>query len=459
MARILVVDDDLGMRDLLEIMLTQEGYEVACCGKPDKALQRVGKERFDLVITDLRMPKMDGIEFLKQVKEIEPETQVILITAFASGDTALSAMKEGAYDYIEKNFDIDELKRIVHEALEMKGVKRQEAQFIKGLADDVPFSGMIGNSREMLKLYSTIKKVSATPTNVLILGESGTGKELVAKAIHEHSPRKDMPFVVINCGGIPENLLESEFFGYMKGSFTGAFTDKAGLFESANNGTIFLDEIGELPSLLQVKLLRVVQEKTFRRIGGTLDIKVNVRIISATNQNLEEKVKGGSFREDLYYRLNVIPIRLPPLRERREDIPVLTRYFIEKYSREFAKDIKTISSYALELLMDYPFPGNVRELENIIERSVALESTNIILPENLFIDREQVKNDRPPPDDIPDAGIQLNEELARIERRLIEMALNKTKGSKTRAAELLHVTFDSLRYRIEKLGIQNVDGE
>ncbi len=455
MARILVVDDDLGMRDLLEIMLTQEDYEVACCGDPNKALQRVQKEQFDLVITDLKMPKMDGIEFLKQVKEVKPETQVILITAFASGNTALSAMKEGAYDYIEKNFDIDELKRIVHEAMEKKGIKRQEAQFIKDLADDVAFGGMIGKSREMLKVYGTIKKVSETPANILILGESGTGKELVAKAIHEHSPRKDMPFVVINCGGIPENLLESEFFGYMKGSFTGAFTDKAGLFESANNGTIFLDEIGELPSLLQVKLLRVVQEKTFRRIGGTLDIKVNVRIISATNQNLEDKVKRGSFREDLYYRLNVIPIHLPPLRERREDIPVLTRYFIEKYSQEFAKDIKTISSYALELLMDYPFPGNVRELQNIIERSVALESTNIILPDNLFIDREQVKNDHPHPAGIPEVGIQLNEELARIERQFIEMALNKTKGSKTKAAELLHVTFDSLRYRIEKLRIEN----
>ena len=455
MARILVVDDDLGMRDLLEIMLTQEDYEVACCGDPNKALQRVQKEQFDLVITDLKMPRMDGIEFLKQVKEVKPETQVILITAFASGNTALSAMKEGAYDYIEKNFDIDELKRIVHEAMEKKGIKRQEAQFIKDLADDVAFGGMIGKSREMLKVYGTIKKVSETPANILILGESGTGKELVAKAIHEHSPRKDMPFVVINCGGIPENLLESEFFGYMKGSFTGAFTDKAGLFESANNGTIFLDEIGELPSLLQVKLLRVVQEKTFRRIGGTLDIKVNVRIISATNQNLEDKVKRGSFREDLYYRLNVIPIHLPPLRERREDIPVLTRYFIEKYSQEFAKDIKTISSYALELLMDYPFPGNVRELQNIIERSVALESTNIILPDNLFIDREQVKNDHPHLAGIPEVGIQLNEELAKIERQFIEMALNKTKGSKTKAAELLHVTFDSLRYRIEKLRIEN----
>jgi len=455
MARILVVDDDLGMRDLLEIMLTQEGHEVACSGAPEKALQRFRKDRFDLVITDLKMPKMDGIEFLRQVKELSPETQVILITAFASGDTALSAMKEGAYDYIEKDFDIDDLKRIVQEALGKRGVNKEEVQFIKDPAGYISFEGMIGKSREMLKIYATIKKVAETSANVLILGESGTGKELVAKAIHQHSPRKEMPFVVINCGGIPENLLESELFGYMKGSFTGAFTDKAGLFETANEGTIFLDEIGELPPLLQVKLLRVVQEKTFRRIGGKMDIRVNTRIISATNQNLEEKVKQGSFREDLYYRLNVIPITLPPLRARKEDIPLLTRYFIEKYSREFAKEIKTISSYALELLMNYPFPGNIRELENIIERSVALENTNIILPDNLFLEKNQSRPGHAYPVEIPDTGIHLNEELAGIERLLIEKALLKAGGSKTKAAELLHVSFDSLRYRIDKLGIEN----
>jgi two-component system response regulator PilR (NtrC family) len=455
MARILVVDDDLGMRDLLEIMLTQEGHEVACSGAPEKALQRFRKDRFDLVITDLKMPKMDGIEFLRQVKELSPETQVILITAFASGDTALSAMKEGAYDYIEKDFDIDDLKRIVQEALGKRGVQKEEVQFIKDPAGYISFEGMIGKSREMLKIYATIKKVAETSANVLILGESGTGKELVAKAIHQHSPRKEMPFVVINCGGIPENLLESELFGYMKGSFTGAFTDKAGLFETANEGTIFLDEIGELPPLLQVKLLRVVQEKTFRRIGGKMDIRVNTRIISATNQNLEEKVKQGSFREDLYYRLNVIPITLPPLRARKEDIPLLTRYFIEKYSREFAKEIKTISSYALELLMNYPFPGNIRELENIIERSVALENTNIILPDNLFLEKNQSRPGHAYPVEIPDTGIHLNEELAGIERLLIEKALLKAGGSKTKAAELLHVSFDSLRYRIDKLGIEN----
>jgi two-component system response regulator PilR (NtrC family) len=398
---------------------------------------------------------MDGIAFLKRLKEQEPECQVILITAFASGETALSAMKEGAYDYIEKDFDIDDLKKIIRAALDKRGIKSDDAQFLKDIEGGVAFGGMIGKSKEMLKVYGTIKKVAETSANILILGESGTGKELVAKAIHENSPRKDMPFVVINCGGIPENLLESEFFGYMKGSFTGAFTDKAGLFEVASKGTIFLDEIGELPALLQVKLLRVVQEKTFRRIGGTEDIKVDVRIISATNQILEKKVKEGTFREDLYYRLNVIPVQLPALRHRKEDIPVLTKYFIEKYSREFSKDVITISTYALELLMDYPFPGNIRELENIIERCVALETTNIILPDNLFIGHNTEKEENILDFNFSDAGIQLNEELAKIESQLIQKAIAKSNGSKTRAAELLHVSFDSLRYRIEKLGIEN----
>jgi two-component system response regulator PilR (NtrC family) len=455
MAKILVVDDDQGMREVLDIMLTREGHKVSCYGEPGKALIRCGKEKFDLVITDLKMPRMDGIAFLKRLKEQEPECQVILITAFASGETALSAMKEGAYDYIEKDFDIDDLKKIIRAALDKRGIKSDDAQFLKDIEGGVAFGGMIGKSKEMLKVYGTIKKVAETSANILILGESGTGKELVAKAIHENSPRKDMPFVVINCGGIPENLLESEFFGYMKGSFTGAFTDKAGLFEVASKGTIFLDEIGELPALLQVKLLRVVQEKTFRRIGGTEDIKVDVRIISATNQILEKKVKEGTFREDLYYRLNVIPVQLPALRHRKEDIPVLTKYFIEKYSREFSKDVITISTYALELLMDYPFPGNIRELENIIERCVALETTNIILPDNLFIGHNTEKEENILDFNFSDAGIQLNEELAKIESQLIQKAIAKSNGSKTRAAELLHVSFDSLRYRIEKLGIEN----
>jgi two-component system, NtrC family, response regulator PilR len=453
MAKILVVDDDQGMRELLEIMLTREGYEVSTAGNAEKALARCRKEPFDLIITDLKMPKMDGISFLREVKDLFPETMVILITAYASGETAVTAMNEGAYDYIEKDFSIEDLKKIIRNALTKKGLKRDDSIFFKEVGEAIGFGNMIGNSREMIKLYATIKKVADTPANILILGESGTGKELVALAIHTNSSRSQKPFVVINCGGIPENLLESELFGYIKGSFTGAYTDKAGLFEVARGGSIFLDEIGELPPLLQVKLLRVVQEKTFRRIGDAEDLHVDVRIISATNKNLGDNVKSGSFREDLFYRLNVIPLHLPPLRERKEDIPVLTKHFIEKYSREFGKEIKTISAYALELLMQYPFPGNIRELENIIERSVALETSNIILPENLILSQKRVRNEGVVACELPDTGINLNEELEKFEKALIEKALLKAQGSKTKASELLKISYDSLHYRSEKLGI------
>ena len=457
MAKILVLDDDQGMREFMEIMLTKEGYDVTSAGEPAKAIDLCRKTEFDLVITDLKMPKINGIEFLKTIKDQRPETIVILITAYASGETAINAMKEGAYDYVEKGGSIEDLKKVVRSALLKKGLvienqplKKEKA---KGTAEN-SFCGMIGTNREMLKIFATIKKVSDTLANILILGESGTGKELVARAIHENSSRSKMPFMPINSGGIPENLLESELFGYMKGSFTGAYADRPGFFEMARGGTIFLDEIGELSPVLQVKLLRVVQEKTFRRIGGSEDIKVDVRIISATHQNLEEKVKKGEFREDLYYRLNVIPIFLPPLRERKEDIPLLINNFIEKYAQMFGKEITTISSYAMELLMNYDFPGNIRELENIIERGVAMESSNIILPENLTLSMDTAAGAPNFDIEITDKGIDLNAELEKIEKVMIEKALQRTKGSKTKAAELLNVTFDSLRYRIEKLGVE-----
>ena len=454
MAKILIVDDDQGMREFLEILLAREGYDVALASGGKEAIGLCKKHKFDLAITDLKMPKVDGIDVLKSIKEISPETMVILITAFASGETALAAMKEGAHDYLEKNFDVEDLKTVIKDALSKKGVKEEDAVFMKDVEDNLSFGNMIGKSKGMLKVYSLVKKVADTTANVLITGESGTGKELVAGAIHENSSRKDKSFVVINCGGIPENLLESELFGYMKGSFSGATADKAGLFEVAHKGTIFLDEIGELPPFLQVKLLRVVQEKTFRRIGGAEDIKVDVRIISATNQDLEQKVKNGAFREDLYYRLNVIPVKIPPLRERNEDIPLLTSYFIEKYSKEFKKEIKKISPYALQLLMQHSFPGNVRELENIIERSVALETTNIILPENLVMPGAGgIDEDAGLSAGIPDEGVNLNDELAKIERLLIKKALQKANGSKTKAAKYLNISFDSLRYRLEKLDI------
>jgi len=453
MAKILVVDDDQNMREFLEIMLSRENYLVACAASAEKALGYCRKEQFDLVITDMKMPGVDGIEFIKRLKDIAPETMVILITAYASGETAVAAMKEGVYDYIEKGFDVEDLKTIIRNAFAKKGIKKDDAIFIKEVQDALCFGKIIGNSKEMLKVYSIINKVADTTTNVLILGESGTGKELVARAIHENSSRKKKPFVVINCGGIPETLLESELFGYKKGSFTAAYLDKRGLFEDASGGTIFLDEIAELPSVLQVKLLRVVQEKTFRRIGGAEDIKVDMRIISATNQDLEKRVKEGAFREDLFYRLNVIPIHIPPLRERKEDIPLLIKYFIDKYSQEFGKETKIMSAYALELLMRYRFPGNVRELENIIERSIVTEESSIVLPDNLVLAGDFTSNEY---NDMkmPSDGIDLNDELAKLERLFIEKALEKAKGSKMKAAESLHVSSDSLRYRIEKLGIE-----
>jgi len=453
MTRVLVVDDDAGLREMLEIMLTREGYSVVGEGDGLKALNRCRKERFDLVLTDLKMPKMDGLEFLKSVKEFSPGTQVILITAYATGETAVRAMKEGAYDYVEKDFDVDDLKRLIREALEKKGEKDQQAPFERDADDAVHFGGMIAKNKDMIRIFTTVRKVADTAANVLLLGESGTGKELVARAIHDHGPQSQQPFVAVNCGGIPENLLESELFGHMKGSFTNAFADKPGLFEVARGGTILLDEVGELPPLLQVKLLRVVQEKTFRRIGGVEDIKVNVRIIAATNQDLEKKVRDGGFREDLYYRLNVIPIVIPPLRNRREDIPILTKYFVEKFSRAYGKEIRTISAYALGLLLEYPFPGNVRELENIIERSVALEASTIVLPENLLLSASALERVGVSALDIPEDGIDLNEAVSMFEKRLIEKALQKTKGAKNKTADLLKVTYDSLQYKIEKFEI------
>ncbi|PKN53421.1 MAG: Fis family transcriptional regulator [Deltaproteobacteria bacterium HGW-Deltaproteobacteria-13] len=457
MVKILVVDDDQGMREFMEIMLVNEGYDVTSTGEPLKAIEICRKTEFDLIITDLKMPKINGIEFLKVIKDQRPDAMVILITAYASGETAINAMKEGAYDYVEKGQSIEELKKVVRSALQKKGLIENhvsEEQVKTGAAAGNSFCGMIGTNREMIKIFATIKKVSDTLANILILGESGTGKELVARAIHENSSRSKMPFVAINSGGIPENLLESELFGYMKGSFTGAYADRPGFFEMARGGTIFLDEIGELSPVLQVKLLRVVQEKTVRRIGGAEDIKIDVRIISATNQNLQERVKTGEFREDLYYRLNVIPVFIPPLRERREDIPLLIDNFIRKYARLFGKEIRNISSYAMELLMNYNFPGNIRELENIIERSVAMESSNIILPESLTLYSNASDGASKFDIEINDKGIDLNTELEKIEKIVIEKALQKAKGSKKRTAELLNISFDSLRYRMEKLGVE-----
>jgi two-component system response regulator PilR (NtrC family) len=403
------------------------------------------------------MPKVSGLEVLSSVKEISPETNVIMITAHASFESAVEAMNAGAYDYITKPFNVDEIKVTVSNALQNNGRSGGVAESTKEKGGVALFEGMTSSSPEMLKIFALIPKAASSKANVLITGESGTGKELVARAIHRNSPRNQGPFITINCGGVPEQLLESELFGYTKGSFTGAVTDKIGLFEAAHGGTIFLDEIGDLPLSLQVKLLRIVQEKSFKPVGGTQEVSVDVRIISATNINLEENVINGEFREDLFYRLNVIQIRIPPLRERKMDIPILAQHFLGKYSQESGKEIRTISSYALKVLLDYSFPGNVRELENIVERSVALEASNIILPESLTLSRyKKEKHKSEVADtDIPPEGINLEEEVGKLEKHLLRKALKRTNGEMKKAAQLLNIPYRSIRYRLEKYGIKD----
>ncbi len=450
---ILVVDDEKSMRDFLELMLLKEGYTVNLASDGQEALKFIDKEDFDLVITDIRMRNINGIDVLKRTKERNPNTPVIMISAYATAETAVEAMKEGAYDYIPKPFKIGEFKRIIKDALKTK----KEAVSEKKDRQDIHihFGCLIGESPKMKKVYDLIERSAPTKTNILISGESGTGKELVARAIHQQSPRRDKPFVVINCAGIPESLIESELFGYKKGAFTGASSDRVGLFDVADGGTVFFDEVGELPPTIQVKLLRVIQERTFKAVGSTEEKSVDVRFISATNKDLEREVINGRFREDLYFRLNVIHIPLPPLREREGDLNLLVKYFIDKYSKELNKDVKKISAYAMDILEGYSFPGNVRELENIIERSVALESSNIILPESLTLSnfKKQIQKTPPVKVELTNEGIELDKLMAEIERAYILKALELSNNSKQKASELLRISLRSLRYRMEKLGI------
>ncbi len=455
--RILVADDEQSMREFLDIMLKKEGYRVTLAGNGEEVLKLIDKDIFDLVLLDIRMPKMDGIAVLKKIKTAFPETIVIMITAYASADTAIKAMKEGAYDYITKPFKVEEIKAIIKNALEKKNLQKENLLLKQVVKDRYCFGNIIGRSPKMLALYDLLERVAPTKTNILITGESGTGKELVAKAIHYNSTRKEKPFVTLNCGAIPESLIESELFGHMKGAFTDAIATKKGLFEMADEGTIFLDEISELPLLMQVKLLRVLQDREFKRVGGTEDIRVDVRIISATNKDLEEAVKEKRFREDLFYRLNVIQIKLPPLRERREDIDLLADHFLKKYSTELNKNIRKISPDALHLLLNYGYPGNVRELQNIIERAVALGNGQELTPQHLssYLE-EQVHLKKGLLDlEIPGDGIDLEKVIEDLERALLLKALERTKGIKKKAAELLRINFRSMRYRLEKYGLDN----
>ncbi|MBI5967958.1 MAG: sigma-54-dependent Fis family transcriptional regulator [Deltaproteobacteria bacterium] len=455
MAKILVVDDELSMRQFLEILLKKEGHEVTCAVEGQEGLSRFQANSYDLLISDIKMPKMDGLELLRKVKEHQPDAVMIMITAYASPEDAIAAMKAGAYDYLTKPFKLREIKAVIRHAL-AKVATRESQEAPAGI-----FYDLVGHSPGMLKIYDLIKQVGGTKTNVLISGESGTGKELVARAIHQLSPRASQPFVTINCSAIPDSLMESELFGHAKGAFTGAVAHKKGLFEIAHGGTVFLDEIGDLSSFIQVKLLRVIQEREFIPVGDTKTVSVDVRLVSATNKDLEQEIIQGRFREDLYFRLNVVPLHLPPLRERREDIPLLAQYFLEKYSQELEKDVRSISSYALNTLMEYNFPGNIRELENIIERSVAMENSNIILPESLVLSefKKEGKKKELPSIQITPAGLDLEKELGELEKDLILQALHLSNGVIKKAAELLNLSFRAMRWKIQKYNLRGFLGQ
>ena len=431
MARILVVDDETSMQEFLGILLQRDGHETTTCGSADQALVALESDDWDLVISDVRMPGMSGLELLDRVRELSPETTVILITAHGTTESAVEAMKHGAYDYLTKPCSVDEIRLVVEKALEKRELAHENQRLRMQLRDQSAIPTIVGKTARMQEIFGLVRQIAPTRANILITGESGTGKELIARAIHNLSDRRDAAFVAVNCGAIPENLLESELFGHVKGSFTGASANKPGLFEVASGGTIFLDEIGDMDLSLQVKVLRAIQQRAFQRVGGTSEVHVDVRIVCSTNRRLEQEVREGRFREDLFYRLNVIEISLPPLRERIEDLPQLIHHFMEKFSAELGKD--------------------VRELENIVERAVTLARTSRItlecLPESV---RRPVA--APGPDKrIPEAGVSLDALLAAYETSLIQEALQRCGGVKKRAASLLGVTFRSLRYRLEKL--------
>jgi Response regulator containing CheY-like receiver, AAA-type ATPase, and DNA-binding domains len=452
-ARILVVDDELSMREFLAILLDGEGFQVDQAESAEDALSFMGRQHYDLVLSDVSMPGLGGLELLSRIKTDSPDTAVLMITAFTTAEQAVEAMKLGAYDYIGKPFKVEEVKVLVRKALEKRSLVQENKRLKAEVQERFGFSGLVGKSKQMREVYDLIGKVADSMANVLITGESGTGKELAAKAIHYNSPRKNAPFIAVNCGAIPETLIESELFGHTKGSFTGAIADRPGLFEQAEGGTLFLDEIGELPLLLQAKLLRVLQEREFRRVGGGVSLKADVRIVAASNRNLEEQVRGGGFREDLFYRLNVVQLRMPSLSERTEDIPVLVEHFYKKYSL-WTGSGEIITQEALRALFNYAFPGNVRELENLVERCVVLGSRVIALDCLPAAVREQ----RAAPAcsgelEIPEEGMDLQAYLDCLEQKLLVQALEKCGGVKKRAAALLGMTFRSFRYRLAKFGM------
>jgi len=419
-----------------------------------RARELISRGSYDLVISDISMPDGSGVDVLRTARETQPDCIVILITAYASTESAIEALKLGAYDYIIKPFDVEELRIVLKNALEKRQLEQENTLLKRELKETSRFDDLVGESPAMEQVKALLDRVAPTNSTVLIWGESGTGKELAARAIHRRSPRRAKQFVSINCGALPDELLESELFGHVKGSFTGAVATKKGLFEVADGGTIFLDEIGDTSPAMQVKLLRVLQERQIRRVGGTEQLEVDVRIITATNQDLESMVREKRFREDLYYRINVIAIKMPPLREKREDLAALANHFLGKYNKIMGKRIREIAPDAMRQLMEYSWPGNVRELENVIERAVALEGSDRILPASF--NREVVSRTdeaQPLPVVLNDGGIDLETQLERLRERFMNEALSRTQGVQTRAAELLGMSFRSFRYFAKKYNL------
>ncbi|HKL26438.1 MAG TPA: sigma-54 dependent transcriptional regulator [Desulfuromonadales bacterium] len=455
-AKILLIDDDRGSREGLGLLLRQEGYEVDTLDSGEAALQALGKEPYDVIITDLILPGASGIDLLKTVKEMDLPCNVILITGNASAETAVEAMKEGAFDYITKPIDFQKLQLLTDKAVEKSRLVAENLYLRQQLRGKYKFDNIIGSSSAMQEVFTCMEKIMNTDSTVLILGESGTGKELVARAIHYNSHRKQKPFVAINCGAIPAELLESELFGHVRGAFTGAVADKQGKFEQADQGTIFLDEIGTMPVHLQMKLLRVLQEHEVERVGSSKKVSFNVRVISATNSNLDELVEKGQFREDLYYRLNVIPVPLPALRERLEDIPLLARHFLQKSCKAMQREPMNFTGEAIQALEAYDWPGNVREMENAIERAVALADGLVIDRKDLpakISGKQGVEHALHFPD-IPEAGLDLQDIIATMEKAMIGQALEKSGGVKSRAAALLRINRTTLVEKLKRLNLQ-----
>ncbi len=452
---IMVVDDEQSMCEFLEIILLRNNYQVSCFTDAFAAVSSLETVNYDLVISDLKMPGMSGLEMLRTVKKKSPTTETIMVTAFASTTSVIEAMKNGAFDYINKPFKVDEILLTIEKALKNSQLQRENLRLRQELEKRFGFDNLIGKSPPMMAIYEVIKQVAPTKTNVLICGESGTGKELVARAIHFSGPNRDKPFVAVNCAAIPEHLLESELFGHTKGAFTGATTQTEGYLEAANSGTLFLDEIGEIPPALQVKVLRVIQEKRFQKVGSPKEVAVNLQFIAATNLDLQAAVESGEFRQDLFYRLNVIRIDLPPLRQRQEDIPLLLRHFLQKYNHEYKRSFDGFSQEATRALMDYDYPGNIRELENIVERCIVLETNEKIISAATLPPMLQQKTpDSLTLSNLPTAGLDLEEVVAQLETDLIKQALQRCQGNKTNAAKLLGLSFRSMRYRLDKYGLK-----